>query len=142
MAVVKGERKEGYLQVLDKMRVLSVHTLEKCRQEKIFPKSSRWIMAKPIMDECLAALTAIRRANAVYVGDDPISWRYRRSQQVEAHSHIDALMTLLDLAYNTFRIEPDQMAYWIRLTSETDDKLKAWMKSDKERYGHLSNIKS
>lgn len=142
MAVVKGERTEGYLVVLNKMRILSVHTLEKCRQEKIFPKSSRWVMAKPIMDECLAALTAIRRANAVFVGSDPVAWRYRRSQQIEAHSHIDAFMTLLDLAYNTFRIEPQQMEYWMKLTSETDEKLKAWMKSDKERYGHLSKIES
>lgn len=139
MAVVKGERTEGQLQVLDKMRVLAAHTFTKCKQEKIFPKSSRWMLAKPIMDECLGALTAIRRANAVFVGTDPVSWRYRRSQQIEAHSHIDALMTLLDLAYNTFHIDPKQMSYWIQLTLETDDKLKAWMKSDKERYGHLTD---
>ena len=139
MSVRKGDRSEGNLQVLNLIRIVSAHTLQKCRSEKVFPKSSRWIMAKPIMDECLGALTCVRRANAVYVGDDADAWRYRRNQQVQAHSHLDALLSLIDLAFTSFNIDPDAVQYWTKITVEADEKLKAWMKSDKERYGHLTS---
>ena len=102
MSVRKGDRGEGNLQVLNLARNLAKHTIDKCRSEKIFPKNQRWTICKPIMDECLGALTCIRRANAVYVGDESALWRYRRMQQVQAHSHIDALLTLLDIAYISF----------------------------------------
>ncbi len=138
MSVRKGDRSEGNLQVLNLVRILSAHTLQKCRNEKVFPKSSRWIMAKPIMDECLGALTCVRRANAVYVGEDADAWRYRRNQQVQAHSHLDALLSLIDLAFTSFNIDPDAVQYWTKITVDADEKLKAWMKSDKERYGHLT----
>lgn len=138
MSVRKGDRNEGQLQVLNLMRVLTLHTVQKCRSEKIFPKNARWILCKPILDECIAATVCVRRANAVYVGEDSAAWRYRRNQQIEAHSHIDALLTLIDIAYNTFSIENDQMTYWISLCCEADEKLKAWMKSDKERFGNLT----
>lgn len=138
MSVRKGDRGEGNLQVLNLARILAKHTIDKCRSEKTFPKNQRWTLCKPIMDECLGVLTCIRRANAVYVGDDPVAWRYRRSQQIQAHSHIDALLTLLDVAYTAFNIKDEPIAYWVKLCCDTDDKLKAWMKGDKERYGHLS----
>lgn len=137
MSVRKGDRGEGNLQVLNLARNLAKHTIDKCRSEKIFPKNQRWTICKPIMDECLGALTCIRRANAVYVGDESALWRYRRMQQVQAHSHIDALLTLLDIAYISFNIEDSQIKFWTQLCMDTDDKLKAWMKKDKERYGHL-----
>lgn len=138
LSVRKGDRSEGNLQVLNLIRNLSAYTLQKCRSEKVFPKSSRWVMAKPIMDECINALTCVRRANAVYVGEDADAWRYRRNQQVQAHSHLDALLSLIDLAYTSFRIEPKQIEYWTKLAVDADEKLKAWMKADKERYAHLN----
>ena len=138
LSVRKGDRSEGTLQVLNDIRILSKYTIDRCRSEKVFPKSSRWVMAKPIMDECIGALTCVRRANAVFVGNEVDNWRYRRNQQVQAHSHIDALLTLIDLAYTSFNLEPHQVEYWTKLAVEADDKLKAWMKSDKDRYGYLT----
>lgn len=98
-----------------------------------FPKSQRWILAKPIADECIAALSCIRRANAVYVQtvDD---WKYRRSQQVQAHSHLDTLLSLIDVAYGAFAFPDNSAEHWTKLTVAADEKLKSWMKSDKERY--------
>lgn len=51
-----------------------------------------------------------------------------------AHSHLDAMLSLIDLAYISFNIEPKRIEYWTGLALHADDKLKAWMKSDKERY--------
>lgn len=133
MSVRVGDRSEGTLGVLNDIRILGAHTVQVCRSENVFPKSQRWIMAKPIMDECINALSCVRRANAVYV-QTVEDWRYRRMQQVQAHSHLDAMLSLIDLAYTSFQIESNRIEYWTGLILSADKHLKAWMKSDKERY--------
>ena len=133
MSVRTGDRTEGTLGVLNEISKLGEYTVQMCRNEKVFPKSSRWVMAKPIVDECIAAITCVRRANAVFVHTED-DWRYRRNNQVMAHSHLDAMLSLIDLAYISFNIEPKRIEYWTGLALHADDKLKAWMKSDKERY--------
>jgi len=130
MSVRKGERGETKLKVLDLMRILSTYTIQAARNEKIFPKSSRWIMAKPIVDECVSALTCIRRANAANLEE---SYDYRRSQQSEAYCHLEALLSLIDLAYNSFDIESHKIEVWTGHVIDVEVALAAWKKSDKER---------
>jgi len=140
MSVRKGDRSESKLEVLNDCRILAEYTIQICRNEKIFPKSSRWIMSKRILDECLEAISCIRRANAVYVGDKQsfkLNFEFRYQQQMQAHAHLDTLLTLVDLAYNTYNIEGRKIEYWTGLILEADDKLKAWMKADKERYNNI-----
>lgn len=133
MTVRAGERKEGKLQVLNLSLQLATYTLQICRNEKVFPKSQRWITTQRIVNECLDAVTCIRRANAVLAQDEQ-SVAYRRAQQTEAHSHIGALLTLIYLAQMAFGIELHRVQHWTKLAVDTDDKLKAWIKSDKGRY--------
>jgi hypothetical protein len=133
MSVRTGDRSEGTLIILNKISRLGEYTIQICKSEKVFPKSSRWIMAKPIVDECVSALTCVRRANAVLV-QTVTDYEYRRNQQVQAHSHLDAMLSLIDLAYTSFNIESGRIEYWTGLVVEADEKLKSWMKSDKERY--------
>lgn len=136
MSVRTGDRSEGTLGVLNEIRKLGEYTLQICKNEKVFPKSSRWVMAKPIVDECISALSCVRRANAVYVQKETarLDYEYRRSEQVKAHSHLDAMLSLIDLAYTSFGIESSRIEYWTGLVLKADDMLKSWMKSDKERY--------
>lgn len=47
------------------------------------------------------------------------------------------MLSLVDLAYNSFSIESKRIEYWTGLILKADDRLKAWMKSDKERYKNL-----
>ena len=78
-------------------------------------------------------MTCVRRANAVYV-ETVSDFEYRRNQQVQAHSHLDAMLSLIDLAYTSFGIEPQRIEHWTGLVLKADDRLKNWMKSDKARY--------
>lgn len=138
MSVRKGDRDENKLEVLNDLRILSEYTIQICRNEKIFPKSSRWIMAQRIVNECLEAVTCVRHANSAYVGDDFMKDRileYRIAEQMKAHSHLDAMLSLIDIAYGTFGIEGRKIEYWTGLVLTADDRLKAWMKGDKARHG-------
>ena len=48
MSVRTGDRTEGTLGVLNDIANLGAYTIQICKSEKDFPKSSRWVMAKPI----------------------------------------------------------------------------------------------
>ena len=137
MSVRKGERTQGKLEVLSLSVNLCVYTLNLCKSEKIFPKSQRWLLTSKIANEAVDTLACIRRANAVLLSESPTidrEYGYRRAQQIEAHSHIGALLSLIDIAYQMNGIEEKRIAFWTQLAIQTDDKLKAWMRSDKERY--------
>ena len=68
MSVRVGDRSEGTLSVLNDIRILGEYTIQICKSEKVFPKSSRWILAKPIVDECVSALACV----------EPMLYSYKR----------------------------------------------------------------
>lgn len=133
MSVIKAKRSEGKLEILTQANNLAVYTVQICKNEKYFPKRDRWIMTQHIVHEALDVLTCIKRANAVNVAtwDD---YRYRRAQQVEAYSHAEALLTLLDVAYLTLSIESDRIEFWTGQIISTENLLKKWRESDRKRY--------
>ncbi len=133
MTVIKSKRQSGKFEILSKVREMCAYTIIICKNEKNFPKRDRWILTQPIVSEALAAMTCIRRANAVKVIERE-DYTYRRSQQVEALSHLEALLTLIDLAYAGLGIESTRVEYWTGLILEVEDKLRGWRKSDRERY--------
>lgn len=137
MSVRKGDRGEGKLQVLNKARELKKYSLTIVKSEKNFPKSTRWLYASPIVNEVREACICIRHANSVYVTTED-EYNYRRMEQVKAHAHLDALLDLIDDAYDAGYISGKQVEYWTGLILHTDDLLKAWIKSDKEK--HKANM--
>lgn len=133
MSVRKGDRGEGKLQVLNKARELKKYSLTIVKSEKNFPKSTRWLYAYPIVNEIREACICIRHANSVYVTNAE-EYNYRRMEQVQTHAHLDALLDLIDDAYDAGYISGKQVEFWTGLILQTDDLLKAWIKSDKEKY--------
>ena len=132
MSVRKGERTEGRLKVLGEARNMCAYTLQICKNEKVIPKSHRWLMTQRIVGESLDAMVCISRANS-YPLDDIVGSFLRHIKQIEARSHIKALLTLIQLAYDTFGIEGRRIEHWTELATNTDKALRAWMWSDKER---------
>lgn len=114
---------------------LCVHTLRLCKNEKYFPKSQRWLLTQKIASEAVDALSCIRKANATLLDGSEDHYRYRSGYQTEAHAHLGALYALADVAYNmNSGLGSDQVAYWTELIRNTDEKLKAWIRSDKATY--------
>lgn len=58
-------------------------------------------------------------------------------EQVKAHAHLDALLDLIDDAYDAGYISGDKVEFWTGLILKTDDLLKAWIKSDKDKYNNM-----
>lgn len=133
MSVIKAKRSEGKLQVLIQANNLCVYTVQICKNEKYFPKRDRWIMTQHIVHEALDVLCCIKRANAVNVATWE-DYKYRRAQQVEAYSHAEALLTLLDVAYITLCIESQRIESWTGQIISVENLLKKWRESDRKRY--------
>ena len=60
--------------------------------------------------------------------------KYRHAEQIKAHANLDALLDLIDDVYGAGYISGEQVEFWTGLILGTDDLLKAWIKSDKEKY--------
>lgn len=133
MSVIKAKRSEGKLQVLIQANNLCVYTVQICKNEKYFPKRDRWIMTQHIVHEALDVLCCIKRANAVNVATWE-DYKYRRAQQVEAYSHAEALLTLLDVAYITLCIESQRIEFWTGQIISVENLLKKWRESNRKRY--------
>ena len=133
MSVVSGKRDQGRLKVLDRSYELCKYTLSIVRNEKVFPKSYRWLLSQKIVDEAVDALGCIKRANATKV-QCTSDYEYRHNQQVRAYAHLEALLTLVDLAFNVLNISADRVEYWTGLVLETEKCLTNWGRSDKQRY--------
>lgn len=128
------------MQVLQLSRELTIYTIKICKNEKVFPKSYRWILTQQIVNEAVEAMNCIRRANSTRLPDGKMqkdvasdNARYRLRQQSEAYSHLEALLGMMDIAYGALPISGDRMEYWTGLVVGVEEKLKAWVKSDKKR---------
>ena len=121
------------IQVLIQANNLCVYTVQICKNEKYFPKRDRWIMTQHIVHEALDVLCCIKRANAANVATWE-DYKYRRAQQVEAYSHAEALLTLLDVAYITLCIESQRIEFWTGQIISVENLLKKWRESDRKRY--------
>lgn len=132
MSVIKSKRKQGRLVVLTKAIELATYTVATCRNEKYFPKRDRWLLTQHIVREAVDVLCCIRRANAVRPAT-PEASAYRRDQQIQAHAHAEALLTLLEIAYGTLNVETGRIEHWTGLVLEVETLLQAWRKSDQNR---------
>jgi len=133
MSVRTGDRGEQKLQVLNKARELKEYSLGLVKNDKVFPKSTRWLYASPIAQEIRKAVVAIRHANSINV---TMTEEYveRRLCQDRAYAHLEALFDLVDDAYQARYISDDRCEFWAGNIDGVQKLLKAWMRSDRERY--------
>ena len=140
MSVRKNERKQGQLQVLNKSRELVSYIIKILTNEEVFPKKYRWTLVSKISDEGCDLITSINRANAVKV-ETQTDFEYRRFQQKQARGHLEAMMSLITIAYDVFPASAKKMNYVGNLEFEIIELLNKWMKSDKERFVKSVKIK-
>ena len=137
MSVRLNERSKTTLEVLDDAKNLCDYTLTICKNEKYFPKSQRWMLTQKIVNETIDTVACIRHANSTYVRKEEKYQRdfeYRHRQQIEAHAHLDAILTLIDVAQKHLGIDPRQIEFWTGLILKTDNALKEWTNSDYDRF--------
>lgn len=137
MSVRTGDREEGKLEVLNKAKKLKSYTYQKI---KTFPKSTRWMYAEPIVEEVRSLCLFITKANSVFVQNDCMRdemYKLRRLNQEKARCALSSLFQLIEDAYVAHYIDGKGVHAWTGMAMETQEKLTAWIKSDKERYDKI-----
>ena len=133
MSVVEGKRQQGTLKVMDSAYILCNYTISTLKKEKVFPKSSRWLISRPIADEVTEMLSCIRRANSVKV-TCKAEYEFRRGQRTKAYACLEALLGLVDVAYASIPLDANRVEYWTGLILDTEVLLLKWKRSDESRY--------
>lgn len=133
MTVPKSKRTEGKLQVITKARDLRSYTIKVCTNEKNFPKRYRWCITNGIVQDTNELVKLISSANAIKVEDVSDKLR-RRTYQKMALELTEVLLDSVSVAYEIFRIEASRIEYWTAEIVDIQRLLRAWMRSDKERY--------
>lgn len=134
--VRKGDQKEGKLQVINASRLLMDYTYDRVRDQNIFPKSQRWLLAKNVWDYAFGARRNIVHANSIRV-ESKSDAEERLLSEKKALADIEGLEVLIDLMYLKGLISEDRASYWVGLCREVVKPLNGLLKTDRERYKNI-----
>lgn len=133
MSVPKSLRGESKLEVFVKVEKLACYTLHICNNENHFPKRYRWCLTSKIIDSVLEIHCLITKANAIYVKDES-DYKIRKSYSKMALSETYSLLSMLDIAFNMFKVESNRIEFWTTLVMEVQSLIRRWIESDEKRH--------
>ena len=135
MSVIVSERGEGKLQVLTDSLDLVSYSIHKCKNETNFPKRSRWLLTINIVEEAKAQFDCIRRANCYDVANE-IEFQERHRLQVEAYSHLELLLSYLEIAYKELSLPANCVEFWTKKILTVEKLLQGWKNTDTKRHNN------
>lgn len=134
MSVPVSKRGETQLAWYNSIVKLNAYTIKAVTNEKVIPKRYRWVIAQKIIDSANDMLTNAIKANSVYV-KVKVDFDLRRSYQQKAMAETHALLTLIDIAYQTYEsISDHKHTTWVNLILAAQKDLKNWIENDSKRY--------
>lgn len=108
------------------------HTIRICSAERKFPKRYRWAIANKIVETAIDISKHVKMANNLNVNVTAEAME-RRVLQTKALEETYALLNLIDIAYETFKLDGDSVANWTEKVYELQMKIRNWRKSDSQR---------
>ena len=135
MSVAKGDRGRtaDNLETARVLKGLCVYTIQICKNEKNFPKRDRWLLTQPIVKCAVNAYAQARKANSIRVTTED-DYRLRRRYQTKAKANLEALLGLIEIAYDGLSLDGERVAYWTRCVMEAERLMSAWKASDRKRF--------
>lgn len=138
MAVVESERGETKMAWWKSITKLNAYTIKAVTNEKVIPKRYRWVVAQRLLDSSMSMLENAIKANSVYVKEQfkQSDYELRRRFQKLAYAETHTMLTLVDIAYKTFKeMTEHKVKTWIGLILLAQTDLKNWIENDSKRYG-------
>ena len=132
-------KKKGWLDVIIASEKLLKHTMQKVNGAKgraYFSKSETFTKRIPLLKAAEKAYHDLRKANLVYANTQA-DFDKRHDLQVEALLAVEDLYAYLTIFNEEKRIE--HLEYWVGLAYNTETLIKAWIKSDIERWEKLKS---
>ena len=136
MSVVKGEREETKLTVVEQAEELAGYTLKMATNEKRFPKRYRWCFTSKLCDMALELTELVHEANGIFAKDKS-EMRLRLRYELMAIAKVNGLLNLISVGAKVYGISLDNIEYWLDKTTYERTLLIKWRESDRERLGGL-----
>ena len=131
------QREQRDLMLITKAHELASYTCKICTNEKNFPKRYRWCITNKIVESAVDIDRFLNAANAVNCehDSDGMLYRLRLYYQKRALAETYSLIASIEVAKFTFGIPTDRLEYWSKMIYAVQNYTRAWIKSDKERFG-------
>lgn len=136
----RDERTPGKYDVLEASKELAGYTIRLTSNENHFPKRYRLSVVNKIQDKAIYIADCLIMANEIYP-NSKMELDRRILYQKEARAACRSLMTMIEIAADTFRIEAGTFRYWTRMATDVRNHTTAWIKSDLERFKNIRDSK-
>ena len=136
MSVVRSKRSQGDLTLITKTEEMVKYTVHICQNENNFPKRYRWCVTNKIVDSAIDVNRFINAANSVRV-EHADERRLRLLYQKKALAETYSLFATIRVADAVFGIESGRLEHWARLIFDVQNYLRAWIKSDNQRFNNI-----
>lgn len=135
----EANRNPGKYDILQAAKELAGYTLRITSNENNFPKRYRLSVVNKIQDQAVSIIDYLIMAQEIY----PVSAKeldQRLLYQKQARAACRSMMTLMEIAANTFGINAGTFAYWTKMTRDVRNHTTAWIKSDIKRFEKLRGV--
>ena len=135
----EANRNPGKYDILQAAKELAGYTLRITSNENNFPKRYRLSVVNKIQDQAVSIIDYLIMAQEIY----PVSAKeldQRLLYQKQARAACRSMMTLMEIAADTFNINAGTFANWTRMTRDVRNHTTAWIKSDIKRFEKLRGV--
>lgn len=135
----EANRNPGKYDILQAAKELAGYTLRITSNENNFPKRYRLSVVNKIQDQAVSIIDYLIMAQEIYPVS-AIELDQRLLYQKQARAACRSMMTLMEIAANTFGINAGTFAYWTKMTRDVRNHTTAWIKSDIKRFEKLRGV--
>ena len=139
MSVPVNQRSHGKLEAYTKAYELATYTLKITKNKKIFTAEYQECLTDYIIAAALDIYMFAGTANGkqVRTAKDKQNYEDRIAKQREAVERCGDLLKLIMLAKPIFHLSSKRVLYWVGLTKDTRNLIKAWSGADIKRFSPL-----
>ena len=113
-----------------------VYTVKMLKNEKVCPKSARWLGADEIVRICQLIHTYLHWSNAIKVTNAKEK-EDRHAGQTHAYALMETLGHKFRFCARLYNIDADSLDKWLITKGKIQSWISSWMRSDEERYKNI-----
>lgn len=126
MSVPEGKRSQSHLEIFEKAKNLSAHTIHICSNEKVFDPKYK-ILTDKIINLSIDIFINCWTANNIRVVDNE-SYSDRHKFQKRAYQDCNNMLVLIQIASKVFHLDSGKVRNWGNLTVELKNMISKWRK--------------
>ena len=131
-----SDRTPGKYDVILAAKELAGYTIRLTSNEDHFPKRYRLSVVNKIQDKAMYVVDCLIMANEIYP-NSALELDRRLLYQKEARAACRSMMTMMEIAADTFRMDAGTLRHWTAQARDVRNHATAWIETDLKRFSSL-----